>query len=110
MFWLNLVAFPNICDIFVTLLVFQVFQLGLMRVAGSPTLLASRNILERSIVAGVVKLGASLAVTCMLLHPQKAPFILVQAMVPHCLIWVSFNLSPPLLKKMRGKLPLILMS
>jgi hypothetical protein len=38
-------------------------------VAGSPTLLAFRNILVKSIVAGVVKMGASLAVTCMLLHP-----------------------------------------
>ncbi len=61
-------------------------------------------------MGGVVKLGESLAVTCMLLHPIKALSILVQAMVPHCLIAMSFNLSPPLLKKMRGKLPLILMS
>ena len=68
MFWLNLVALWNIPFVVITLLVFHVFQLGLVRVAESPTLLALRNIFRRLIVAGVVKLGASLAVTSMLLH------------------------------------------
>jgi hypothetical protein len=72
MFWLKAVALSNITLIVVTLLVFHVFQAALAPVgvvAGSPTLLATRNILLRSIVVGVVKLGASLAVTSMLLHP-----------------------------------------
>ncbi len=72
MFWLKLVAPWNIYAIFVTALVFHVFQASLASVgvvAGLPTLVALRNILVRSIVASVVKMGASLAVTCMLLHP-----------------------------------------
>ena len=59
-------------------------------------------------MAGVVKLGASLAVTSTLLHPLKAPRMLVQAMVPHCLILVILARSVAvLLKKIRGNPALV---
>ncbi len=69
MFWLKLVALRNIDAIFVTLLVSQ-FQLAPspLKVVLPPAPRKS-NMKPRSIVDGVVKIGASLAVTSMLLHP-----------------------------------------
>ena len=96
--WLNSLASLNIKPISVTVAVFQVPML-----AGPVSKIQLRNIW--AILVTPLKLGTSVAVMSKLMQPKKALFMDVQAIPPHWLMSSSFWQSPPLLKKILGKLP-----
>ncbi len=53
------------------------------------------------------KSGASVAGIVRLLHPKNASSIEVQAISPHCSMVMILDLSPVLLKRMRGNVPVM---
>jgi hypothetical protein len=56
------------------------------------------------------KFGVSVEVTSRFEHPLKALVKLLQGILPHCLIFRIFNLSPVFPKKILGKFPYISIS
>jgi hypothetical protein len=67
-----------------------------------------KNISVTSVTA--LKIGASGAVTSMLLQPLNAAANIDQTILPQFLTLRTFNLSPVLLKNIRGNVPVIFMS
>src|SRR5690554_3806087 len=125
MFWLNAEAPLNMFSILVTLLTFQLpmARLKTEAPANIPYILVTVLTFQLSILASPLKflakanipyisvtkerLGVSVALLTRFSQPVKALFIELQGLVPHCSMDFIFKRSPPLLKKIRGKSPLI---